>query len=111
MWAASASAYDRQPIKVYGLVADRWGQSTTMAQRKLMGRFSLVSSVWCTGAIIVGDEADSSWTSGLTRYWDKLACGGYASGQQFALIFDPKGRSADAWVIYRLKGVTRDALG
>ncbi len=76
-----------------------------------MNRFGRITGVWCTGAIMIGDGAESSWTDGLTRYWDKLACGGYASGHLFALIFDPKGRNGDAWVIYRLKGVTRAALG
>jgi hypothetical protein len=109
--ANTAQAYDRSPIRGYGLVPDTWGMSISNAEQKLRARFGGISADYCVGVIIVGHESDSSWVSGTTRYWDKLACAGYTrAGHTFGLIIDAKGHSADSWTIYRLKGVTLAAL-
>jgi hypothetical protein len=109
---SSALAYDRQPITLTGLRPDGFGQSTTVAQVKLRGRFPGIETVICTGIVMPGDSV-SSWVQGHTRYWDKLACGGYTytTGKTtFALIFDATGRGATAWTIYRLRNVSVSAL-
>lgn len=107
--AAPASSYDRAPIRVAGLTPDSWGFSISRGEAQLESRYRTVQSDYCEGVIMIGHEANSSFINGMTRYWDKLACGGVTrSGQQFALILDAK--SAHGWVIYRLKGVTIAAL-
>jgi hypothetical protein len=107
--APLANAYDRHPFRIYGAAPDGWGNSTTHAEQLLLGRYPGIATVTCIGAIIDGYEGESSWVDGVVRYWDKLACAGYTRrGTVFALIFDSKARSA--WVIYRLKNVTLDAL-
>ena len=100
----AAKAYDRQPVGVYGLKADTWGQSTTKAESQLKTRFPGIWHVECVGVKVNG--YDTSWVSGLTRYWDKLQCVGnvYAHPGVFTLIEDSKG--AYSWVIYRLHGAT-----
>jgi hypothetical protein len=106
---SGASAYDRQPIAVSGLYADGWSQSTTAGEKALMRRYPGIYSAWCTGALINGNLAASSFVDGTVRFWDKLACGGYTqSGKYFSLIYDAKGRYA--FTIYRLSGVTSSAL-
>jgi hypothetical protein len=107
----AASGYDRTPIRIAGLTPDKWGQSTTKAETLLIARYHGIRSVECFPVIMIGyPESTSSFTNGgLTRFWDKLACAGATvTGKQFALIFDAKGRQA--WIIYRLKGVTVNAL-
>lgn len=109
VFAPAAAAYDRPPIRVSRLVPDSWGQSTTKAEVLLHGRFPGIRTATCFPVIMVGYASESSFVHGLTRYWDKLACGGSTwSGHSYGLIFDAKGRRA--WVIYRLKGVAITAL-
>ena len=101
-----AQGYDRQPINVSGLKADDWGQTITGAQRALKYRYPAIHGVQCYGV-------KSSWSKvfGNTRYWDKAVCfGALRSGTVFGLIFDAKGRDANAFTIYRVSGVDRDAL-
>lgn len=106
--AGSASAYDRPPIPLTGLHPDRWGQSVTSAESNLKRRYPGISSVTCFGAVIPG-ESRSSWVDGMTRYWDKLVCGGKTRrGHDYALVYDQKG--AKSWTIYRLRGVALDEL-
>lgn len=108
--AATAAAFDRQPVTVNGLTPDNWGQSTTRAQTALEGRYPGITVVYCVGALIPGDSS-SSWVHGLTRYWDKLVCAGYTAttGKTvFSLIYDAKG--AHSWIIYRLHNVSVTAL-
>ena len=103
-------AYDRTPVTITGLTPDLYGQSITKAQTQLKGRFPGISSDYCVGVLIPGDS-NSSWVSGLTRYWDKLVCAGYTytTGKTiFTLIFDGKG--PESWIIYRLRNMTISAL-
>jgi hypothetical protein len=107
--AVGARAYDRQPIVLSGLYGDGWGNSTSKAERALLTRYAGIRTVWCEGVIMAEDRSSSSWLDGYTRYWDKLACGGYTrSGHQFALVYDAKAQYA--WVIYRLRGVSEYGL-
>jgi hypothetical protein len=109
--ASSSSSFDRSPVRVAGLKADSWGQSTTQAESQLRKRYAGITRDYCVGAIMIGDAADSYFVQGMTRYWDKLVCAGTTASTGnavFALIFDAKGRNS--WVIYRLKGATIHAL-
>lgn len=107
--AGAQPAYDRKPIVLYGLYADGWGNSTSNAEEALLKRYAGIRTVWCTGVIMGDDRENSSWVDGYTRFWDKLACGGYTlSGGTFALVFDAKAHYS--WTIYRLKGVTINEL-
>jgi hypothetical protein len=108
-YAAPAQAYDRPPIRLAGLYPDGWGQSTTKAEDELFDRYPGIQSGACLPAIMVGYENRSSWVDGLTRFWDKLLCGGHTGrGHAFTLVYDAKGRHA--WTVYRLRGVTVQAL-
>jgi hypothetical protein len=103
--ASTAAGYDRKPVRMYSLYYDGWGQTITSAEGNLRGRYTGVHSAYCMGAIMIGDESNSSWISGYTRYWDKLVCGGYSrTGHLFALVYDQKARGS--WTMYRLKGAT-----
>jgi hypothetical protein len=105
--AGSASAYDRPPIRVYGLGNDQWGQTVTWGANSLKYRYPGIKTTYCFGAIKAGNEANSSWLIGNTRYWDKLVCGGQLdSGSSFALILDQKGPAANNFTIYRLQKAT-----
>ena len=110
--AASASAFDRQPVSISGLVPDNFGQSTTRAGQQLEARYPGIRADYCMGVTMLGyPAATSSFVVGLTRYWDKLACVGYtySTGKTiFALVYDAKG--PHAWIIYRLRGVPVSAL-
>jgi hypothetical protein len=106
---SSASAYDRKPIHMEGLAPDSWGNSVTGSEQALHRRYAGIERVWCFGVIMDGFESDSSWVHGLTRYWDKLACGGVVrSGKEFVLVYDGKARYS--WTIYRLRGVSIEDL-
>jgi hypothetical protein len=102
----SAQALDRRPVELSGLRPDGWGQSITNAQQNLRSRFGGIDSTYCTGVIMRGYRSDSSWIHARTRYWDKLGCAGRAGGTSFALVYDHKGRNANAWTIYRLHGAS-----
>src|SRR5256885_2072399 len=107
--AGMASAYDRTPIHLTGLAPDSWGTSITDAEQMLRGRYSGIDRVWCRGVLMIGYEANSSWVHGLTRYWDKLVCDGFATnGKPFALVFDGKARYS--WTVYRLRGASAEDL-
>lgn len=107
--AGAMSNYDRAPITLSGVYGDGWGNSTSKAENQLRTRYPGIATVWCTGVIMADDRGNSSWLDNYTRYWDKLACGGYTvSGSQFALVYDAKAQYA--WIIYRLRGVTLNAL-
>jgi len=109
--AAPSQAYDRNPVRVPGLVPDQWGQSISNAEHQLRVRFPGVDADYCVGAIMVGHESESSFVHGVTRYWDKLACAGITDrGAKFTLIFDAKGASPNSWTIYRVSGVSVSAL-
>lgn len=109
--ATTASAFDRPPVPLNGLVADGWGQSTTKAETYLRTRYPGIRGDFCLGVTIPGDAADSSWVIGYTRFWDKLLCFGTTQSRAvFGVVYDAKGKYS--WVIYRLKGATiRDLQG
>jgi hypothetical protein len=103
--AASASAFDRPPISINGLVSDGWGQSTTSAEQNLVARYPTIRRPFCLGIKMKGYPASSSsWVHGTTRYWDKLVCFARSwRGTVFGLIYDQK--SPRSWTIYRLSGI------
>src|SRR5215467_8795344 len=111
-FAGTSSAYDHSPITVYGLYADGWGATTSNAAYNLRYRYhGIQPGVYCTGAVIAGDASSSSWidSNPPQRFWDKLVCGGYTrSGHLFTLVYDTK--SANNWIVYRLRGVTTYGL-
>jgi hypothetical protein len=108
--ASASSSYDRKPATVYGLYGDGWGINISDAAYNLKHRYHGITTAYCIGAIMA-NGSDSSWLDGNPpqRLWDKVACGGYTAGSTwFTLIYDQKG--PNSWVIYRLKGVTINAL-
>jgi hypothetical protein len=107
--ALASSSYDRKPVTVYGLYGDGWGINISDAAYNLKYRYHGITTAYCIGAIMA-NGSDSSWLDGNPpqRLWDKVACAGYAGGNLFTLIYDQKG--PNSWVIYRLKGVTINAL-
>lgn len=107
-FTTTASAYDRPPFPVYGLKPDGVAQSTTAAESGLRSRFPGIVKVNCQGIAMRGyTAADWSFVHGLTRYWDKLLCFGVTRNRHlFGVIYDAKGLSSSAWIIYRLTGAT-----
>jgi hypothetical protein len=109
--ASTASSYDRKPIVLYGVYGDGWGQTITAAATNFQSRYHGTRGVYCVGAIINGDEGNSSWITGYVRAWDKVVCAGYArSGHVFTVIYDQKGSGPNAWTIYWLRGATVNEL-
>jgi hypothetical protein len=108
--AGSASAYDRRPVTGYGLYPDGWYQTVTNAERNLHYRYPGIKTAYCLGVQMSGHYPDSSMLRAGVRWWDKLACGGYAygTGSLFTLVFDQK--SLNSWTIYRLHGASVSEL-
>ena len=109
LFVSNASAFDRHPLTLDNATTDGWYQTITSAERNLHGRFGGIRSVYCTGAILTNDPADSSLMHGGYRYWDKLWCFGKVdNGNSFTLVFDQK--SEYRWIIFNLRGVSIVAL-
>jgi hypothetical protein len=101
--ATTASAYDRKPVAISNAQLDGSGQTTSSAEKALRGRYPKAKTIRCTGVIVTGHAADSSWLHGTARYWDKLSCIVESSPTAgLSLIYDPKG-TKDGFVVYRVK--------
>lgn len=99
--ALPALAGARPPLPMSGLTPDRFGATTSGAERNLHIRYPGIRVVFCVGALMRQDAAGSSFVHGLDRYWDKLVCFGQAhDGANYGLVYDQK--SLNGWIIYRL---------
>jgi hypothetical protein len=123
---SAVASSQRQSVTMSGMHPDGWAWTISQAERVAFGWLPVVMHpITCVGIIISGYEASSYSARGPLRYWDKLFCRAQyrvsrpnpsvktTTTVHVSFVIDVKSGDATSrgqYVIYRLRGITRNML-
>jgi len=108
--AGTAAASVGQPVRVTGLTYDGWGSTVAFAETHLKSVDTHIDDISCVGAIIAGNERNSSWVDGGVRYWDKVYCNGRGKSPQSRDFCSGLGLNYPCYALFNYK-IIYDATG